>query len=297
MKQCPQCRNTYPDNVEFCMHEGTRLVPAGTPLPEAPPPKKGIGSKVLLGCGIVLVLVMGSCAVGMYKIMSSPEFKKEMAENEARREKEAQQRAEQSKRDAEHAVQVLAALHSNFPPEGARRESTCTIANVEKSLAGDNPHLSEALYVDYDFLARFLPNAPQGEKAPGWPWLTSPSLRDWSPSDSPSYYSPGNLSTRYIVVILNQGVTTPILREDDFVGGQFRGWAVLYDGATLAALGQTAIQVRNSKEVDYKTRGPKSGREYQQQAIDDDFREQFKAGLEKSMERMCPKLSLSVSLP
>ena len=99
------------------------------------------------------------------------------------------------------------------------------------------------------------------------------------------------------MVILNQGVTTPQLREDDFLGGQFRGWAVLFDGQSLAVLGQTAVQARNSTEVDYKTRGPKSSREYQQQAIDEDFREQFKTNLEKSMDRMCPKLSLSVSLP
>ncbi len=284
------------------MHEGTRLVPAGTPLPvppQPPPAKKG-RSKLLLGCGILLVLVMGSCVVGMFKIMSSPEFKKEMAENEARREKEAQQRAEQDKRDAEHAVKVLAALHSNFPPESSRRESTCTIARVEQTLdqaAGDSRHLAEALYVDRDFLARFLPGTPQGEKVPGWPWLTSPGLRDWRPSEGSSSYSPGDLSRRYIVVILNQGVTTPELREDDFLGGRFRGWAVLFDGASLAALGQTAIHARNSAEVDYRTRGPKSGREYQQQAIDKDFRDQFKKSLEKSMDRMCPKLSLSVSLP
>ena len=54
------------------------------------------------------------------------------------------------------------------------------------------------------------------------------------------------------MVILNQGLRTPQLRDEDFLGGDFRGWAVLFDSDTLAVLGQTEIHVQSSNKVKYE---------------------------------------------
>ena len=301
MKQCPQCRNTYPDDIEFCMHEGARLVPEGTPFPAQPPPAKKKRSKVLLGCLIALAAAFGSCVVGIGFVMNSPEFKKQEAEAAARREKESQESAERLKQDAVTARKMIAALRSNFPSLNSRREMTCTIAEVEKALgkeAGESRHRAGAFYVDRDFLARFSSNAPPAnDQLPGWDWLTSAGLRDWSPEKGYTVTSRDDLRHSYIVVIQNQGVQTPQIRDQDFVGGEFRGWAALFDSDTQTVLGQTEIRVRSSDKVKYKKERFTANREGMEEAVQEDFRDQFKESLEKSMERMCPKLSLDASLP
>lgn len=302
MKQCPQCRNTYPDDVEFCMHEGARLVPEGAPPPAAvaPPAKKG-RSKFLLGCGIALLVVLGSCVTGMIVIMRSPEFKKQAAEDEARREKERQESAERLKQDVVTSRKMMAALRNNFPSPSSRRETTCTIAEIEKALGeegGEGQRRKNAWYVDRDFLARFSSDAPPaGGKAPGWDWLTSAGLRDWTPERGYTVTYLDDLRHSYIVVIQNQSLRTPQLRNEDFLGGEFHGWAALFDSDTLAVLAQTEIQVRSSDKVKYEKGRFTANREGMEQAIEEDFRDQFKEGLKKSMERMCPKLSLDPSVP
>ena len=301
MKQCPKCRNTYPDEVEFCMHEGERLVPAGTPAAaSASPAKKGY-NKFLLGCGIALALVLGSCVAGMVAIMKSPQFKKQMAEDEARREKERQESEARQKQDGVLARKMMAALRNNFPAPNSRREMTCPIGEVEKVVsedAGESKHSTQAWYVDRDFLARFTPEAPPaGGKPPGWDWLTSAGLRDWNGDYGYTVVTLNDLKHSYIVVILNQGLRTPQLRDEDFLGGDFRGWAVLFDSDTLAVLGQTEIHLQSSNKVKYERGRFTQNREGMQKSVDEDFRDQFKDGLKQAMGRMCPKLSVYPSIP
>ncbi len=300
MKRCPQCQNTYPDDVDFCMHEGAQLVPLGEAAPPPTPARKSY-TKYLLGCGLLTVLMMGSC-VAIYLLTNSDSFKKSMAEQKAKEEKEKQKMAEKAKTDDAEAIKILTALNHNFPSENSRKEMSCPSDEVAKLMdynTGTPHHDSIALYADNDLLAAFASGRPIGPaEIPGEPWLSGPELRNWRPGDETAFYS-GNLKHRFVVVFANAVLRQPKVTGEQFDGGDFRGWAVLFDTDNSRILAQTAVEAHSTSKVKYKKDRFSTGVESEniQRAIDEDFRDQFKDGLNQAVKRMCPNIGIDVSLP
>jgi hypothetical protein len=250
--------------------------------PPPAPPKKGL-SKLALGL-IIGGVVFGSCGTVICIGVSSDNTPEEQ-----------KKRTEERKILIEKTTAQLVSIRNRWP--AALAEKGCPDASI--------PEDAVAQTADFDSLERFTKPDVDPESPPfkSWAWLTSEGIRELKML--PQFKVPlhswelGDMARsleslqkgRYLVVFrADKGAKVmPTIQGDSaFMGGEFEGWAVVYDLQTEAAICQAPLKAESSDNVT-RRKGLVTGKS-PEEAIEQDFKEQFETAAKASLAKISKKL-------
>jgi hypothetical protein len=275
-----------PPAAPYGAPSGYNVAPAyGGPPP--PPPKKGSLTWLWILLGVV-VAGFGGCGMCIALL---PE------EDPAVIEKRVEER-----RDTIQATEDrLKKLVKAFPDVASLEDEKCKASDIPKRTS-DKPHH----VVDYDYIARFTKDGDAKKHEEGWDFLTASAVREFKPvsklDDELDSLAVGNMVSS--LDYLEAGRIMVVLRATDakdlptldggeeFIMGDFQGWAVVFDYVEGKPLCQVKLSVASSEEVSHIEGGLLG--ESPQEAISKDFQERFRKKLDESLATISDKLEVSL---
>lgn len=246
-----------------------------------PPPKKKSLTWVWILVGLV-VAGFGGCGVCVALL---PEEDPAVVEK----------RVEERRDTLEATLSRLKKLRKNFPEVAGLKEKKCKESDIPER-ASDKPHH----VVDYDYLAKFTEK--DFEEVEGWSFLTTSSIREFVPladqKQELDSLAVGNMvhSLSYLeagrIIVVLRGTESKSLPEldgnDEFVMGDFQGWAVVFDYVDGKPLCQVPLAVESSESVTH-IEGGLLGKT-PEEAITADFQDRFRKELQKALGKISKKV-------
>ena len=206
--------------------------------------------------------------------------------------KEEAKRVAERKATIEEGTKRFLALKAAFPAKPA--EKACPDEKIPKGSVDLGHHA-----VDYDFLERFANPALDIETGAlkDFDYLTSSTLRGMDPpgkiTDFATYSAVeaarrfDDVSKGKVVIVVR--ATRRVLPRDSggeaFEGGEFEGWAVVFDLAAGSPLCAARVVAESSDEVTHRDRG------ILKETLDEALRKDFKKQVEKSLDAALGRIS------
>ena len=215
-------------------------------------------------------------------------------------EEEQKQATAERKPLIDDATRRLALLRNNFPDMKSLREAKCPDDSIAASASGA-PHY----YVDFDNLERFTNPAvnTDTEAWKKWAFLSSSAVREIrTTSDLEkaavdlTSFEVDEMTSRIkeidkaktLIVVRGKKVVPEVKGDDSFSGGEFMGFAVVFDWTHGKPLCQAQLKVENSDTVEFTKRGI-AGSTFEQ-AVMEDLEENYKKDLKAALARISSKI-------
>jgi len=192
----------------------------------------------------------------------------------------------------------LLKLRASTPKLAGLSEAECPKATIQKHLRGED-HLKLPT-VDFDYLDRRTGAA--GAKQ--WSWLTSDRIRkvvEGNDGDKAKAVRDLREQAGPLVVVYRAEekiwpkVTADkgILKDDfSYDRGEYLGALLIFNVDTGDRLCQAKLRFESGDGITYKRRGMSSEKNRAEDAVEDDFKEQFETAATASIKRVAPGLRL-----
>ncbi len=194
----------------------------------------------------------------------------------------------------------LSRIREKAAQTSGTEEIVCPVEVLKNQLHGSTAHVPT---IDYDHL-----NNPSFD-VKEWSWLTSSSMNNFLSTQDVTYKKETLESllkegAHLLVVYRSEGRVWPKMLQkegvfsDDFSydSGRFEGSLLVFNWETSELLCRTPLQFENSKEVKYHRRGPDAEKARVEDAIFDDFEENFENAATIAIRRISPDLKLGYKL-
>jgi hypothetical protein len=215
-------------------------------------------------------------------------------------EEEQKQATAERKPLIDNTTKRLAAIRTSFPELKTLREAKCPDDAIAASTS-DAPHY----FVDYDNLERFTNPAvnTEAEAWKQWEFLSSSAVREIKTTaqlekaniDLTSFEVDEMTSrikeidkAKTLVVVRGKKVVPEVKDDNSFSGGEFVGFAVVFDWINTKPLCQAQLNVENSDTVEFRKRGI-AGSTFKE-AVMEDLEENYKKDLKAALARISSKI-------